>query len=260
LKRIELYTLYWVGYLLLFTILQGLSAGDFFTVFRNEFFSLIPKVFFVAIVVETLMADLLFHQKLIRFIAVYVLLMAVFALLLRLIDNYVILKYFLTAWTKEPLLSIGPFLYNCIKLQFVLAVPFCVKLYQLLHSEKVKALQIAVEKGPIEHVLIVPGDEDAFLSVKCERRIVKIKFNDICYVEAQGNYLVIFTLTATYKTYSSISELEDKLPGVLFARVHRSFIVALNKIESHNNSEITIGDKEIPIGRSYISKVREILS
>jgi DNA-binding LytR/AlgR family response regulator len=89
--------------------------------------------------------------------------------------------------------------------------------------------------------------------------MVKMNFNDICYAEAQGNYLVIFTMNGTYKTYLSISDLQSKLPEVLFARVHRSFIVALNKIERHNNSEIIIGDKKIPIGRSYISKVREIL-
>ena len=253
-----MYTLYWVGYLLLFTILQGLSAGDFFTVFRNEFFSLTPKVFFVAIVVETLMADLLFRQKIIRFIVVYVLLMAVFALLLRLIDNYVILKYFLTAWTKEPLLSIAPFLYNCIKLQFVLAVPFCIKLYQLLNSEKVRALQIATEKNSLDKNVLAAHNEDAFLSVKCERRIVKIKIADICYIEAQGNYLVIFTTNGTHKTYSSISDFEAKLPDGHFARVHRSFIVALDKVERRNNSEIIIGDKKIPVGRSYIPKVKGV--
>ena len=260
LKKIELYILYWICYLLLFTILQGLTEGDFLTVFRNEFFSLIPKVVFVAIVVEALMADLLFHQKIVRFIVVYVLLMAVFALALRLIDNYIILKYFLTSWTKEPILSVAPFLYNCVKLQFVLTIPFCIKLYQLLNLEKVRALQIEAEKNIDEkNLLMASKDGDTFLSVKCERRMVKMNFNDICYAEAQGNYLVIFTMNGTYKTYLSISDLQSKLPEVLFARVHRSFIVALNKIESHNNSEITIGDKKIPIGRSYISKVREVL-
>ncbi len=260
-KKIELYLLYWACYLLLFTLLQGLTAGDFFTVFRNELFSLLPKVLFVAIVVETLMADLLFHKKTIRFAVVYILFMAVFALALRLVDNYIILRYFLISWTKEPLLSVAPFLYNCIKLQFVLTVPFCVKLYQLLNSEKLEALQAEAEKSSTtQSALKIAHNDDAFLSVKCERRMVKMKINEICYVEGQGNYLVIFTINRTHKTYSSIADFEAKLPHGQFARVHRSFIVALDKVESRNSSEINIGDKKIPIGRSYVPKVKGILS
>src|ERR1700712_1362586 len=101
-KKVELYFIYWACYLLIFTLIQGLTDRDFFTVFRNELFSLAPKMIFVWIVVEKLMDDVLFNKKLGRFIAIYISLMVVFAFGLRLVDNYVIIRYFLTHWTKEP--------------------------------------------------------------------------------------------------------------------------------------------------------------
>jgi len=246
----ELYFLYWTCYLLFFTIIEGLTDRDFFLVFRNELFSLAPKVIFVWIVVEKLIVDLLFERKFARFITVYIFLMVVFAFLLRLIDNYIILKYFLIYWTKEPLLSTAPFLYSIIKLQFLLTIPFCLKLYQHLN----------MERGRFQHLRAERDNDKKILCVKCERRMVRILFNDIYYFEAQGNYLMIFTINGVFKTYLSISELEDKLPDGMFVRIHRSFIVALNKVESHTGSLVFIENKKIPIGRSYILKVKNSLS
>ncbi|MDB4919465.1 LytTR family DNA-binding domain-containing protein [Mucilaginibacter sp.] len=260
-KKIELYFLYWTCYLLIFTIIQGFTDRDFYMVFRNELFSLTPKLIFVWIVAEKLLDDLLFTRKFVRFIAIYILLMAVFAFLLRLIDNYIILRYFLISWKKEQLLSIAPFLYNIIKLQFLLTIPFCLKLYRYLNIERTTLQQLRAEKDRDDKdPPIVNKENKAFLYIKCERRMVKLLFRDICYFEAQGNYLVIFTINGPFKTYLSISELEDKLPGAMFARIHRSFIVALDKVESHSSSLVMIGNKKIPIGRSYILKIRNCLT
>ncbi|MDB5137471.1 MAG: putative regulator of cell autolysis [Mucilaginibacter sp.] len=229
-------------------MVQGLTDRDFFTVFRNELFSLAPKMIFVWIIVEKLMTGLLFNKKLARFIAIYISLMLAFAFWLRLIDNYIILRYFLTHWTREPLWSIAPFLYNVIKLQFLLTIPFCVKLYRHLAISSNAAQQVAATAG-----------EKEFLYIKCERRMIRLSFDDIYYFEAQGNYLTAFTVTGTFKTYLSISDLEDKLPAAMFTRIHRSFVVALNKVESHTGSLVMIGNRKIPIGRSYIPKIRNSL-
>jgi DNA-binding LytR/AlgR family response regulator len=229
-------------------MIQGFTDRDFFTVFRNELFSLAPKIIFVWIVVEKLMSSLLFNKKFSRFIGIYILLIAIFAVWLRLIDNYIIIRYFLTHWTIEPLLSIAPFLYNVIKLQFLVTIPFCVKLYLHLTIDNIESKQPTV-----------PAGEKGFLFIKCERRMVKLYFDDICYFEAQGNYLTAVTINGALKTYLSISELEDKLPGTIFTRVHRSFIVALGKVESHTSSILVISNKKIPIGRSYFPKTRDCL-
>ena len=91
----------------------------------------------------------------------------------------------------------------------------------------------------------------ASIQIKCKRRMVKIVLTDICYIEAQGNYLSNYTLTGRYKTYMAISDLEKQLPESLFVRVHRSFIISLSHVRTFNNAAIHVGDKQLPIGRSY---------
>jgi hypothetical protein len=244
-KSLRLYLFYWIGYLFIFTVIEGLTDHDFLIVFRNELVSLPPKVAFVGIVVEYLMKDL-FSKRYAQFLGKYILLLLGFAILLRAIDNYVILKYFLIYWEKEPLLGSAPLLYNLIKLQFLLAVPFCITLFR-----RISILARVEEKAVRE--------EKAFIKLKCERRVVKVFYNDICYFEAQGNYLVTHTVNGSHRSHLSISELEGILPDTVFTRIHRSFIVSLDKVQSYTSSLVVIGDKKIPIGRSYLAKARNSL-
>jgi DNA-binding LytR/AlgR family response regulator len=102
--------------------------------------------------------------------------------------------------------------------------------------------------------------ENPFIFVKCERKMVKLFLNEIDYFESQGNYLLIYTDTNSYKTYQSITEMEDKLPEGLFCRIHRSFLVSVQKILSFNTNFIHIGNKQLPIGRMYNSVVSELLN
>lgn len=145
-QKIKLYALYWLGYILLFSMIQGLPEGDFIMAWRNEWYSVLPKIFFVSIVVELLMPRLLFRKKTALFIISYILLILLFAFLQRLIDNYIILRYYLTFWKMEPLFSAPVFLYNVSKLQFVVTIPIAFKLFYHLAEEKNKVQTILSEK------------------------------------------------------------------------------------------------------------------
>ena len=94
-----------------------------------------------------------------------------------------------------------------------------------------------------------------FIFVKCERKMVKLFLYEIDYFESQGNYLLIYTETNSYKTYQSIMEMEEKLPDVLFCRIHRSFLVSIQKITRFNTNNVHIGNKQLPIGRLYATAV-----
>lgn len=106
----------------------------------------------------------------------------------------------------------------------------------------------------------IKTDEDRlFIFVKCDRSLVKLYIDEILYLEAQRNTVLIYTPTAVYKTYLSIAEMEEKLPAGLFLRVHRSFLVAPGKVERFSASAITIQQTTIPIGRLFKSSVLERL-
>ncbi|PWA06844.1 sensor histidine kinase [Flavobacterium psychrotolerans] len=145
-QKIKMYTFYWIGYVILFGLIQGLPYRDFLMPLRNECFSLFPKILFVVLIVEVLMSKLLFQKKTALFIIIYVLLILFFAFVQRLIDNYIIIAYYLTDWKMEPLLSVPVYLYNVIKLQFVVTIPLTIKLFYYLSEEKNRVQSILSEK------------------------------------------------------------------------------------------------------------------
>jgi DNA-binding LytR/AlgR family response regulator len=99
-----------------------------------------------------------------------------------------------------------------------------------------------------------------FLYFRANRKMVKVLFNEILYIEGLNDYIKIITTAKTIITKHLLTSLEEMLPTNEFVRVHKSFIVAINKIESFDADAVEIGKKEIPIGRSYKFTVNKILS
>ncbi len=144
------YLLYWACYVLLFSLVQSIPSEDFPTPFYNEIISLPPKLIFVHLVTGRLMDRYFFRGKRGRFFAFYLVLLVLFGVGLRVIDNYVILRYFLTDWTQQPLLSVPPLLYNVLKLQFVVTIPFTFRLFYSWAKESSKLQQVEAEKVQAE--------------------------------------------------------------------------------------------------------------
>ncbi len=98
-----------------------------------------------------------------------------------------------------------------------------------------------------------------FIFVRSDRKMVKINFNEIRYIESLSDYVKIYTKENVIVTRETISNMEIKLPAALFLRVHRSFIVSFAKITSYTNEFVEIGRKAIPISRSYKETVLQRL-
>ena len=102
-------------------------------------------------------------------------------------------------------------------------------------------------------------DKNNFMFVRSERRMIKIDFDDIFYIESYSDYIKIHLADETIVTRETISAIEAKLPKNTFIRIHRSFIVALQKISSFTNEQIVIKNKSLTISRSYKNEVLELL-
>lgn len=94
-------------------------------------------------------------------------------------------------------------------------------------------------------------NEPASMFFNVNKKKVKIYLNDIQFIESQKEYIKIFTTTQSVLTKMPLNEIEAQLPEKDFLRVHRSFIVAKNKIDAFTSTDIEIKGKQIPIGRSY---------
>ena len=95
------------------------------------------------------------------------------------------------------------------------------------------------------------GSQKEYMFVKTEYRMERINFFDILYIEGKGAYLRIITPKSKIMTLQSFQNMESLLPSDNFIRIHKSFIVAMNKIESIERNRIKIGTALIPVGLSY---------
>lgn len=126
-----------------------------------------------------------------------------------------------------------------------------------------KAIHKAV---PHTQPLIAPTDEkqvhksDPFLYFRVDRKMVKVMVNDICYAESLKDYLKIRHNDQEIITKQTMSSFQEMLPPEMFARVHRSYLVAISKVTSFDSHQIFVGKHSIPIGSLYRNDVLRLLS
>lgn len=109
---------------------------------------------------------------------------------------------------------------------------------------------IAVNKVKSNAVSQPITDKD-YLFLNVQKKKVKILFSDILYIESQREYIKIVTTKKEYLSKLSTNEIESMLPGHLFKRIHRSFIISVAKIDSYTAETVEVNGISIPVGRGY---------
>lgn len=118
----------------------------------------------------------------------------------------------------------------------------------------------AVEKAVKLNNLMNPKTEDDFIMIRADYKLNKIHFKSIKYIEGLDDYIQIH-LEERSKIVArmSMKNILDKLPADKFIRVHRSFIIPIDKIKSIQNKQVEIEDISIPIGETYKNQTLAIL-
>ena len=98
-----------------------------------------------------------------------------------------------------------------------------------------------------------PAEQDGkdFIFLNVQKKKVKILFSEIVYIESQREYIKIVTTKRDFISKMTTHEIESLLPGHLFKRIHRSFIISVRKIESYTADMVEVNGISIPIGRGY---------
>jgi DNA-binding LytR/AlgR family response regulator len=94
-------------------------------------------------------------------------------------------------------------------------------------------------------------EENPFIFFKSEKKMVKVFLYDILYVESIKDYVKIKTPEKETITHQKISTMNESLPNKSFIRIHRSFIINIEKIDCFSATEVEINGESLPIGRSY---------
>lgn len=134
-------------------------------------------------------------------------------------------------------------------------------------KELYAAIEVALSHFASHHT--VPEDEahkagETIVSrneifIKAENTYIKIHQSDILWIQAFGNYLVLHCTGEKHTVRSTFREMLEKLPGEQFLKVHRSHAVNLEQIRIIRQNALVIGDHHIPIGRTYLEKVKKVL-
>lgn len=136
------------------------------------------------------------------------------------------------------------------------AVDYLVKPYAFERFEH--AVQKARDALRLRDLNATAGPE-GILTVKADRKWIKIPFSDILYVEGWKEYVKIFTEHEKIVTLESLNNLESTLPESHFLRVHKSFIVAKDRVQKMDGDDLVIGAARIPVARARKKEVVEAL-
>lgn len=117
-----------------------------------------------------------------------------------------------------------------------------------------------LQVNPIEETKNPLPQKIDFIFLKADKQEHKVKFSEIRYLEASGNYIKVHTDKSSILVSDKMKYMEEKLPTDKFIRVHRSFIVLISKIEKIDGNMLKIGKDYIPIGKLYKMEVEKIIN
>jgi DNA-binding LytR/AlgR family response regulator len=170
----------------------------------------------------------------------------------RIKESYNIPVIFLTAYADENTLSKAkvtePYAY-IIKPFKEIDLHTSIEMAFYKHS---KELEILKERDMLYNI-VENKENKEFIFVKSKSRLIKLNTKDIFFIEALKDYVVINTLNKRYTIHSTMKDIERKMPQDFFLRVHRSYIVRLDKIAQIEQPNLVLeeNNKIIPIGGSY---------
>jgi len=129
----------------------------------------------------------------------------------------------------------------------------------LIKPVKLERFQKAVEKAQTYCKLFqsdpiksnIENITDDYIFVRADRRMFKVYFNEVLYIEGLKDYVVLYLENQKVITLMNIKTIHDLLPKSFFVRVSKSYIINVNKIDSVDNNTVYIGKNEIPIGNIY---------
>ena len=130
-----------------------------------------------------------------------------------------------------------------------------------IHSQKAQREvgKVREEKDALHGLYqeLLKGQSSQYILVKADNLLINLELKDINYLEAFGDYIKVHTSNKTYVTYNTMKNLEAALPNSQFFRMHRSYIIRLDKVVNIEQLSVLINDTALPIGKNYKSSLIE---
>lgn len=167
------------------------------------------------------------------------------------------LEFFKTLQNPPPVIFTTAYPQYALEGFEVNALDYLVK--PISFNRFLKAVQKAKEYFEVREKNVTEVNRSDYFFIKADNKLVKIFYSDILFAEALQNYVLIHTAERKYMTYLTFKSLEGYLPADRFIRVHKSYIIAAEKIDSIEGNGIRIGQAHIPISRNLKDEAMEKL-
>ena len=158
--------------------------------------------------------------------------------------------------TSDSKFALDAFKYDCIV--DYLVKPIKLPRFQLAIDKLGKKYRREYSKSSDAKIEVVENKNSLFVNVG--RRLVKISIADIDVIRSSGDYVIISCEKTDYKVHSTLNNILSKLSSNLFTRVHRSYIINVNKIIDIEDNSLLISKTVIPIGRTYRDELMKRLN
>jgi len=116
--------------------------------------------------------------------------------------------------------------------------------------------KITTEYNLKNNIKVETSKGDSHIFIKVDKKMMKINIEEILFVEGMKEYIKVVTPDKTYITHKSLTSLSEELPADRFLRIHKSYVIALNKVKSIEGNRVQIQSYNIPIGRNYSKEVK----
>ncbi|WP_296311097.1 LytR/AlgR family response regulator transcription factor [Winogradskyella sp. UBA3174] len=147
--------------------------------------------------------------------------------------------------TSDPNFAIQAFGYDCI-VDYLLK-PITPERFEKA-IDKAEAIKLNIPEDKISSQVETSSGNDLYVNI--DRRLIKIDIPSIYLIEAKGDYIQVKTENQNYTVHSTLKKIEDKLPKDLFLKIHRSFIINVDKIIDIEDNSVLIKKDIIPVSRS----------
>ncbi len=135
--------------------------------------------------------------------------------------------------------------------EYASIVDYLVKPINLQRFEKaIQKIKNVKQSGVQNESVDSPSSLNQELYINIDRRLIKLKFDDILLIMAQGDYIDITTESKKYRVHTTLKKIKDKLPETIFLQIHRSYIINFTKIIDIEDNSVLIEKNVIPISRS----------
>lgn len=218
-----------------------------------QLFSLPARLILVYVTLYFLFPKYLLQKKYGMFLLFYILLLIGVALFVqRVLFFYVIQPTYLQGFERGDFFTITAIMNTILDVNIVAIIPFGYVFFQ--NWKKSNQRTIELEKKQLEY-----SNGGKFIYLKVEKSLQKVFIKDIIFIESLKNYIKVKTTEKEIITHKSITSMQETLPKEKFLRVHRSYIVNLDFIDSFSPSKLSLKGIEIPIGRKYKNEAKDVL-